>query len=494
MVNTGLPSRACENCRQRRVTCDYRRPNCGRCDRTGRSCTYRDLQNPELAFRIQTPASYRGRPTRPINNQTLGQQVVQSGNHPLRHDSPPRCPAEPWDVHIIPLIMSQFSFPAPDGGRFYGSLECFSTILPNMQPGSMMQFACDAVGYVCLMNKAPPSRELANRHQRAYGHALQQLRYALEDPIAQTEDDVLLAVWLLCLYELMLGTPSDAPGPGPSNWAAHSMALTGLLRARGHEQFRTRLGCQLFQLCYHHIQTCALQSGAEPDPEAKGWFETIQSTVSVGDSLYIFLPFFYQGDEAARISSKALSVWGRTFEQQEKLGIIETAFQSARTLAMVMDRSLDRIHSRSPRPRLNEPVNTRQAHHLVLHIRNHVDTCILRLDSELLNLLLETTAWPNIRPETRAHIDHLQRICSQSAWERTDRILATIPQFMPENSSDPPGWADALRLMWPARVILASPATRGSRAEAANEVLRRIAYEVGIMQAVGSYFKPVSAL
>ncbi|KAL4791936.1 hypothetical protein BDV19DRAFT_369391 [Aspergillus venezuelensis] len=485
MVNTGFPSRACENCRQRRVTCDYRRPNCERCDRTGRSCIYRDLQNPELAFRIQTPASYSGRLNRQIDNQNLGQQL-HSENRTLRHHSPPRLLAEPWDVHIIPLIMSQFSFPSPDGGRFYGTLECFTTILPTMQPGSIINFVCDAVGYVWLMNKAP-SRELANRHQRAYGHALQQLRYALEDPIAQTQDSVLLAVWLLCLYELMLGTPWNAPGPGPKNWAAHSIALTGLLRARGHEQFRTRIGCQLFQLCYHHIQTCALQSGAEPDPEAKGWFETIQTTVNVADPLYIFLPFFCQGDEAARISSKTLSAWGRAVETQEKLGIIEIAFQSARTLGMTMGRSLDRIRSRSPHSRLNEMVNTRKAH-LVLHIRNHIDTCILRLASELLDLLLETTTWPNIWPETRTHLDHLQRICSHTARERADRILSTIPQLVPENNSEPLGWADALRLMWPARVILASPATRGIRAEATNEILRKIAYEVGIMQAVGSYF------
>ncbi|KAL4862735.1 hypothetical protein BDV12DRAFT_39161 [Aspergillus spectabilis] len=98
----------------------------------------------------------------------------------------------------------------------------------------MMQFASDLVGYACLTNKSPsPSRELSIRYRRAYGQALQQLRLALEDPDSQRQDDTLLAVWLMCLYELMLGTPADAPNPGPRNWAAHSMALTGLLRARG---------------------------------------------------------------------------------------------------------------------------------------------------------------------------------------------------------------------------------------------------------------------
>ncbi|KAL2832195.1 hypothetical protein BJY01DRAFT_254014 [Aspergillus pseudoustus] len=495
MVNTGLPSRACENCRQRRVTvlqCDYRRPSCERCERAGRPCAYRDLESRELSFRIRTPASYGHQVDN--NNDTKKDQGQQPRSPP---PSPAHALTEPWDVHIIPLILSQFSFPLPDGGRFYGSLECFTAILPTMRPDSIMRFACDAVGYVFLVNKAP-SRELATRHRRAYGQALQRLRRALEVPILQRDDGVLLAVWLLCLYELMLGTPPDAPGLGPSNWAAHSMALIGLLRARGREQFRTSTGCQLFQLCYHHIQTCALQSGTEPDPEAKQWFETIQSTVNIANPLYLFLPFFFQGDEAARIISKTLNAWGRSTQTQEKLGIIEAAFQATRELEITMDQSWERLQSCSHHPG-NAPAPTMttaaaKGAHLLLHIRNHIDTCVLRVNSVLLELLRETNAWSSIWSETRKDLDHLQQSCVDVARDRADRILLTLPQLMPENNAGPlPGWANAMRLMWPARVIiLASPATRGIRAEAAGEVLRRIAYEVGIMQAVGSFFQPVS--
>ncbi|KAL3444311.1 hypothetical protein BJX65DRAFT_311089 [Aspergillus insuetus] len=378
----------------------------------------------------------------------------------------------------------------PGGGRFYGSLECFSLILPTVLPESLTRFACDAVGYLNFMNKTP-SRDLAARHQRAYGQALQQLRLAVNHPIAQIQDETLLAVWLLCLYELMLGTPPDAPGPGPSNWAAHSVALTGLLRARGQQQFGTRKGCQLFQLCYHHIQTCALQSGTEPAAEAKQWFETIRSNVNTQDPLYLFLPFLLVGDEAAHICSSALRAWDRATEVEERLEILYTAFHSARALEFSMHGSWERLGLPPGSPPSTSTTPNFKQRHLLLHIRNHIDTCILRIHSVLLGLLREAVSWPEPWPGTHEHLGELRRVCTEVAQECADRILSSVPEFLPDDSgSDSPGWADALRLMWPARVILASPATQGRRADAAKEALRRIAYEVGIMQAVGSFFEP----
>jgi hypothetical protein len=91
----------------------------------------------------------------------------------------------------------------PGGGRFYGSLECFSVILPTVPPETLTRFACDAVGYLYFGHRTP-SQDLATRHRRAYGQALHQLRLALEDPVAQKQDETLLAVWLLCLYEVII--------------------------------------------------------------------------------------------------------------------------------------------------------------------------------------------------------------------------------------------------------------------------------------------------
>lgn len=46
---------------------------------------------------------------------------------------------------------------------------------------------------------------------------------------------------------------------GPVNYDIHSKALVGLLRIRGRQQFRSKTGCQVFQLAYHTI-VCSLNN------------------------------------------------------------------------------------------------------------------------------------------------------------------------------------------------------------------------------------------
>jgi hypothetical protein len=115
--------------------------------------------------------------------------------------SPSRQVVESWDVHIIPLIVSQFSFPRPGGGRLYGSLECFPHLLQRAETDSVLYLACHAVGYAYLANKSQtPGTKLS--HQSRYGKALYALRLALLDPELQKQDSTLLAVWLLGFYEV----------------------------------------------------------------------------------------------------------------------------------------------------------------------------------------------------------------------------------------------------------------------------------------------------
>jgi hypothetical protein len=51
----------------------------------------------------------------------------------------------------------------------------------------------------------------------------------------------------------MKGDESEDAEPGPITWDIHSRAMTGLLRLRGRQQFRSKQGCQIFQLAYHTI-------------------------------------------------------------------------------------------------------------------------------------------------------------------------------------------------------------------------------------------------
>lgn len=214
--------------------CDLRRPGCQRCEKFGQACTgYRDLENPDLVFRVQTPTSYvgrrKGRKARERSNVTGNEQHYETEsnsletfsakrgkrgspnerigdiNHALRLYPgtilPARRVVESWDMHIMPLIVNQFSFKLPEGGRTFGSLECFSTLLQSVETSSVLYLACHAVGYAYLANKARSS-SLILSHRWRYGRAIQALRQALHNPLVQKLDGIFLAVWLLCLYEV----------------------------------------------------------------------------------------------------------------------------------------------------------------------------------------------------------------------------------------------------------------------------------------------------
>ena len=58
MVNTGKPSRACINCRKRRIKCDQTRPHCGQCKKSKRDCLGY-VSEVDIIFRPQTKFVHR---------------------------------------------------------------------------------------------------------------------------------------------------------------------------------------------------------------------------------------------------------------------------------------------------------------------------------------------------------------------------------------------------------------------------------------------------
>lgn len=125
----------------------------------------------------------------------------------------------------------------------------------------------------------------------------------------------------------------------------------------------------------------------------------------------------------------------------------------------------------------------------VLRIRNHHDTCMLRLYSILLELILNAASQPEISNETVGRLIELQQACMEESQFCIGRILGALPQFLTTGHElNLPKWADTLRLLWPLRGILCSPAAQETQRWMAKAALRTIAYEGGIMQAVGSFF------
>lgn len=188
------------------------------------------METRQLVFRVQTLSSYNSRhnprkhhPSLPEKNSGGANTVTNTGETSCVTDcghledqphhlgqpfwespwelSPPRQMIEPWDIHIIPLIVSQFSFQMPGGSSSYGPLACLRDLLQCAEANSVLYMACNAVGYAYLANKSHSAAQ-ALSHTTWYGKALGALRKDLQVPDLQKQDSILLAVWLLCFYEV----------------------------------------------------------------------------------------------------------------------------------------------------------------------------------------------------------------------------------------------------------------------------------------------------
>lgn len=149
---------------------------------------------------------YRGRYGSESDDVIYPEERLHSAESRFRSPwplSPSRALVESWDAHIPPLVVSQFSFPVHGQRRVYGALECIPKLLKNTKSDSVLYLATQAVGYAYFANKTHSPGLIASRRTR-YGRALQALRFALHDPILQKQDGTLLAVWLLCFYEVSL--------------------------------------------------------------------------------------------------------------------------------------------------------------------------------------------------------------------------------------------------------------------------------------------------
>ncbi|KAJ5630164.1 hypothetical protein N7528_003821 [Penicillium herquei] len=439
MVNTGLPSRDCETCRQRRVKCDLRRPFCRRCEKIGRVCSgYRDLSKPTLTFRVQTPSTFPTRKKHGRKDAKIGDVKYQSVPKtdasflPATQDDDPQnivmsserasfqplsMVSQPWGSHILPFIIHNFSFPSPTGGRFRGSLECVPNLLYNIDPNSALHLVCQAVGYVYHANQTN-SRKSTVIHRQMYGNALQALQKAINDVEKQKEDSILLAVWLACLYE-----SSVRPG-------------------------------ELF-----------------------------------------FIPSFFYGDEVARSCREARLFYANATTTSERLAAIDFIVHECDRLEASLDGS-SKVCSANDRgvsaSKSANPTNITERGKL--RLRNHVDACLLRVRSITLELLLDPIGLPDLSDESLDHLILLQGSMIFEAQTRAARILSTLPSLLPEGEAQAPSWAESLRMMWPLRMIIRSSATDSETKQTATVALKRIAYQVGLMQAVGSFYPALSSV
>ncbi|KAJ5219323.1 uncharacterized protein N7498_001422 [Penicillium cinerascens] len=236
MVYRGKPSSACERCRTRRLKCDRGSPACTQCMRAKVDCPgYRNLV--DLGFRDQSEEVIRKsqrltrKHTVPSVTSTAASADDESGV-----PWPRRSPAYPMQELAKGYVFSNYMAGGPRGGHMP-----YLVPLINDPRNSAVNAALNAVGLAALSNiRLAPQMMLKAR--REYTTALSQTNHALKDSVMSTRDDILAAVVLLGMFEVMTCTDDLFI----DRWMKHMEGAAKLIEFRGPEQLTRREGLDMF--------------------------------------------------------------------------------------------------------------------------------------------------------------------------------------------------------------------------------------------------------
>ncbi|OOO11831.1 Protein of unknown function DUF3468 [Aspergillus oryzae] len=492
MVSTGFPSKACHTCRRRRVKCDLGRPSCLRCKKLGHECPgYRDFSKLGFNLRILTPESYPRQ-----KRQNCDRQVTQCSErkHGRYFQNPvtrqPQlafvyAPTEHWEAHAKPFLLSQFTIVTLHGARVYGSLDFLPQLLERAGTESTLYKVCDAIASAYFANRSR-SDSIEFGHRKLYVRALQSLSNDVSDVEKQSQDTTLAAVWLLCLYELIVG----ARGQEPRGWRTHGEALIGLLRLRGQNQFQTRTGCQLFQLAYQTVQIQTIRTGQMPPPEAVSWLQSMQTSPMARNLL--FLPSFLYGDLASRIYGTICDLIDQC-SYDKLLESIDDIIIACKPLESSIDTVVTQDPALQSQPGPSDDLVTGQSHEWLMkqHAANYLGACLFQLYQGTVELLSQTLK-ANGSPKKDTALLCLRESNIERLKHPADRTLVSLALLLPVKAAiadrqgpNIPTWGHALKLLWPLGLISSSAHVHESQRAAANLGLLRIGHEAGIMQAVG---------
>jgi hypothetical protein len=215
----------------------------------------------------------------------------------------------------------------------------------------------------------------------------------------------------------------------------------------------------------------------------------------------VLVPLLLFGDEAARICSRTRSL----IEEGSPEKILSAIPDIVRACNDLESSTKDHFGDVMACPALSSAAQSiaveDQSSLSDLRLRNHIDACFLRLHYSILELLFYAAKLLDHTISQHEDIAHLRRASILQSRARADRILMTLPRFMPKTSARlaegqeirVASLPDILRLMWPVRLIASSPVVHERQKTTAKSVLSRIGYEVGIMQAVGTYYTSLTA-
>lgn len=262
MVFCGKPSKACSNCRTRRIKCDQIEPACSQCLRAGKGCPgYRDQlsllfrdENEKVLRKAQLPKQLfeqkgrsRGQAKKKgdVAAQTKTNDDVAALNSTVSDEF------ADWYSTLSPfsdLSLAQ-SPPSPvgkedEGLRFFFKHyvtgieatfmkgDMLSPLWPLVFTNKSLANAVSSVGYAGLSNVTGISKHAVIARKK-YVACIHDVNVALKDTSNSDLDATFTAVMLLAAFEVVNGS---APSASAGSWGIHiegGVAILKMIAARG---------------------------------------------------------------------------------------------------------------------------------------------------------------------------------------------------------------------------------------------------------------------
>ena len=137
------------------------------------------------------------------------------------------------------------------------------SIYSEAPPLSVLHQAVEALSLISFSNYFS-THCLREKAVASYARALRSVNIAINDPEEARADSTLLAIFLLCMYEMTEGGATGANSY--ANYTHHLDGAIAVLRHRGELQFQDETSLQLFQAArMQMIHTYAIHSRTLPD-------------------------------------------------------------------------------------------------------------------------------------------------------------------------------------------------------------------------------------
>ncbi|OOQ84069.1 hypothetical protein PEBR_32100 [Penicillium brasilianum] len=272
MVGIGGRSKGCKTCRRRRVKCDEAKPACERCRKLGDKCEGY-VQFPEF---VDMTVQFTGKKS--VQQKLDGNDLLSSSTSASPASRRPESSVGELPLMTIPVnptwnAQSMFTaylvrqlFTWQDDTSSPRATSWSEILFQRTEDEAALSFTSISALATTYFAKVGGDSDLMRKGAGLYARALRTLRSNLEDSTLVLEDDLIVAVICMAIYEMITFTQ-------PTGWLHHYKGLARLTAMRGPHRHQSGIASAILPTLRSCIAVGYLVERKRCFLETPGWKE-----------------------------------------------------------------------------------------------------------------------------------------------------------------------------------------------------------------------------